>query len=93
MSHRIGIAVKRAGRVGDHNAPATCIVIEEEMPDLGRMNLAEFDAIFQADAEAIETALRLALPGGTYDRLLVRMLQQKATHFRVPWETLMKEEP
>jgi len=92
MSHIIRIAVKRAGSVGDRQAPTTRIVIEEEMPELGRMTLAAFDAIFQADAEAIENALHMALPGGTYDRLLALMLQQKASHFRVPWATPLKEE-
>jgi hypothetical protein len=92
MRHFFRIAVKRAGRVADHLAPATRIIIEEEMPELGRMSLAEFDAIFQSDAEAIENALHMALPGGTYDRLLVLMLQRKASHFIVPWATPMKEE-
>ena len=91
MSHIfISISVRRAGSVGDHVAPASRILIDEEMPELGRMSLAEFDAIFQSDAEALENALRMALPGGTYDRLLALMLQQKASHFRIPWG---KEEP
>lgn len=93
MTRNIDIHVRRAGSVGDYHPAPTRIVIEEEMPDLGRMTLADFDAIFQTDAEAIENALHMALPGGAYDRLLARMLQQKASHFRAPWVTLMKEEP
>ncbi len=91
MSHIFRIAVKRAGRVDDHLAPPVRIVIEEEMPELGGMTLADFDSIFQHDAEVIENALHMALPGGTYDRLLALMLQQKASHFRVPW-AIPKEE-
>jgi len=92
MSRIVRIAVKRAGSVGDHLAPPVRIVIEKEMPDLGRMSLADFDAIFQSDAEAIENGLHMALPGGTYDRLLALMLQHKASHFRVPWSRYWKEE-
>lgn len=93
MSRIIQIKAHRAGSIGDHCAPLVYLTIGDEMPELGKMTLADFDAIFQSDAEAIENGLHMALPGGTYDRLLALMLQQKASHFRVSWATLLKEEP
>lgn len=41
---------------------------------------------FDAQAETLEEALLRALPGGTYDRLLARMLRRKASHFAIPWQ-------
>lgn len=36
---------------------------------------------FDAQAEKLEIALHCSLPGGTYDRVLGRMLKRKSSHF------------
>ena len=48
--------------------------------------LESWDVRFLAEAQKLEAALRSALPGGTYDRLLGEMLKHKASHFVVPHE-------
>ena len=93
MTQIITIAVRRAGKIGQDEAPITRIVIDEEMPYLrGGEGVEALGARFLADARAIEKGLIESLPGGTYDRLLMLMLQRKASHFIVPWATPMKEE-
>ncbi len=44
------------------------------------------DRIFSDDAERLEMELYRSLPGGTYDRLLGKMLGRKASHFVVSHE-------
>ncbi len=41
------------------------------------------NAYFEEQAQQIEESLWASLPGGTYDRLLGRMLARKASHYRV----------
>ena len=57
------------------------IYIEGEFPDGASLESAA--ATFEANAADLEDALYRSLPGGTYDRLLGRMLERKATHFVV----------
>jgi hypothetical protein len=65
LSRIIQIKAHRAGSIGDHCAPLVYLTIGDEMPELGKMTLADFDAIFQSDAEAIEKGyvpgMRLAM--------------------------------
>jgi hypothetical protein len=46
-------------------------------------SLDEAARYYDNQARQIEEALHRSLPGGTYDRLVGRMLARKATHFRV----------
>lgn len=43
----------------------------------------EYESVFNLDAMTLEDALHSSLPGGTYDRLLGRMLARKSSHFVV----------
>jgi len=45
--------------------------------------LERVGAWYDEQARMIEEGLYESLPGGTYDRLLGRMLARKASHFRV----------
>lgn len=66
--------------------PGVIIQIDMEMPE---PKYATDDFLEQAarhyedQANALFSALRDSLPGGTLDRLLGKMLAYKATHFRV----------
>jgi len=85
MSEQLIIAVSQADPLFGRCAPDVCIQIVEPLPPWrGDSSLADLDRIFEADASRIEQALRDYLPGGTYDRLLGRMLGHKASHLRVP---------
>jgi hypothetical protein len=53
--------------------------------------MADPTEIFKADAEELFKALRHALPGGTFDRLLVLMLQDTATQFIISHERTERE--
>jgi len=66
--------------------------IEDPVPDLvievGRelpysMNFLESGRLMMADAVKLEQALYGVLPGGTYDRLLGKLLERKSSHFIV----------
>lgn len=60
------------------------IHITQHQPPHKDLNAA--GRFFDEQARQIEEALHHSLPGGTYDRLLGRMLARKATHFRVSHE-------
>lgn len=64
----------------DHPVEDVKIHIEEEAPD---WNITQQDKVFDVHAHLLENALYQSLPGGIYDRLLGKMLERKATHFRV----------
>jgi hypothetical protein len=88
----IEVTVCKADPIGTDAAPDTHIHITGKLPESkGPIeSLPEFLAasakVFDSQAEAIEVALHDSLPGGTYDRLLGRMLARKATHFRVAFD-------
>jgi hypothetical protein len=63
--------------------PSVTIRITDSLPVFA--TLAEQDAYHDAQATTIETALIESLPGGTYDRLVGRMLERKASHYRVAY--------
>lgn len=67
--------------VTDHPVPDTHIQIRLALPHFD--GLQAWDAYTDREAYVLEEALSEALPGGTYDRLLGRMMTRLATHFRV----------
>jgi hypothetical protein len=70
----------------DHVVEDVTIRIVDEIADTigSRSELLEhWDQRFEREAVKLEAALRAALPGGTYDRLLGEMLKHKASHFTV----------
>lgn len=58
------------------------IIISAEVPEMNSLQLQ--DEVFEKDAILLCDALQNALPGGTFDRLLVEMMKRKVTHFVVP---------
>jgi hypothetical protein len=77
--------VRAAQPIGDQIIPKVSIEISDYIPDsLSRMDGGEdhVRAIFKNDAEIIFNALR-SLPGGTFDQLLILMLQRTASSFIV----------
>ncbi len=69
--------------LSDHPIPDIHIHISGEQPEFDpRGGLAVWGIYWGEQAELLELALYDSLPGGTYDRLLGRMLARKATHFR-----------
>ena len=59
----------------------TRIEITGALPDLEYPQ--ETAHYYDNQARQIEEALHRSLPGGTYDRLVGRMLARKASHFRI----------
>jgi hypothetical protein len=72
---------KRTIEIHKANGPVSDaeIRIFMEQPQSG----AGANALFERDADALEDVLNKSLPGGTYDRLLICMLQRRASIFRV----------
>ena len=71
----------KAVQIGDKEIHDTTIILKETFPD--NANLKESDKLFELEATALENILINTLPGGTYDRLLGKMLQRKSSHFIV----------
>ncbi len=67
---------------GQQPVPGAVIRITQELPAEFE-DLEEAAAFYYDQAKELEITLSDSLPGGTYDRLLVRMLAHKASHFRV----------
>ena len=61
------------------------IIMDEHVPDLSTATYRHrLEALYQADADKLADALNNALPGGTWDRLLVAMLKQKVCLLVIP---------
>ena len=73
--------IHKAQPIGDRPVSSATIVIEEEITT--DRTICGADAVFVEDAEYLEMALYNALPGGTYDWLLVKTLERKASHLIV----------
>lgn len=87
------ITIAKAKPTGDKPTPDTHIHITGELPDIPYDGstplgpyLAAMAAHYDEQARQLEEVLIRTLPGGTYDRLLGRMLARKASHFRVAHE-------
>lgn len=72
---------------GDITEPVE-IVIRGHWEYSRKDELSTVDARLQADAQILFDALRKTLPGGTFDRLLVMMLKDAASHFIVAHQRL-----
>ena len=75
------VVVSKAESIGSELTKTARIHISKQLPRF--VELEEQADYFTFEAKAIERALWLSLPGGTYDRLLGVMLERKATHFIV----------
>jgi len=65
----------------EQSPPNTIIQIDGKIP--GFLTPEHTNTWYHEQAELLEAAIREAVPGGTYDRLLETMLTHKASHFRV----------
>lgn len=79
------VFIKKAQAIGSESVPDMVISITQTLSRCAgdAMTLEQFVQVFEDQAKDIEEALYGSLPGGTYDRLLGRMLQRKASHFLV----------
>ena len=64
----------------DVEVPSVSVVIDEEIQDY---TLKEAQLKYRLDAAYLCDFLHDALPGGTFDKLLIAMLERKASHFKV----------
>lgn len=75
------IQVCKAEPIGSEHVSSVSINVCKLQP---RYSTVEDAAVFfNREADTLEAALYRSLPGGTYDRLLGKMLSRKASHFRV----------
>jgi hypothetical protein len=49
----------------------------------GNVSVAEYNTFYELQAETLYQALRNSLPGGTLDRLMCKLMQNKCTSFKV----------
>lgn len=81
MSH---VYVYKANAINDKmHILSKTIHIETELPSFD--TIAESDAVLGLDADKIAEVLYNSLPGATFDRLLVNMLQQRSAHLHIPF--------
>jgi hypothetical protein len=84
MAESRRVIVAKASPTGaNYPTPKGEIDIVDDLPVIA--STEDLDRIFEAHAALIEGLLNETLPGGTYDRLLGRMLARKASHYRVPF--------
>lgn len=76
------VVVHRAQPVGGHPVLVSIIEIRPTLPEspIGGYGLGDTMA---QDAKQIADALHASLPGGTFDRLIVLLLERKISHFVV----------
>ena len=84
------IEISKAQPIGDDHAPSLIIRIEEPLKTQDSIQAA--DITFYNEAWKLGRALERSLPGGTFDRLLVYLLQRKASQFIVPHITPFSED-
>lgn len=76
--------VHKAEPIGSQVVPSVTVAITEPLPARDdKVSLARAALLYAMDAAIVEEALHQSLPGGTYDRVLIEMLQRKASHLRV----------
>ena len=76
------ISISKAQGIGDERVESVTIIIDRELPDFKDIKTSK--EAFEAGAENLADALCAALPGGTLDRLIDKLLMKKATSFNVP---------
>lgn len=82
------VSVFKAQAIGEEHVEAASLYIHEELPELARTAddwLELTTRLFEEDAQKVVDALH-SLPGGTLDRVLVKLLTEKVSQHIVPWE-------
>ena len=77
------LSIYKAQPVGDGEVEPCRINIYREVPKAESLEVAA--TLYDKEAESLEEALYNSLPGGTYDRLVSKMLLRKASHFVIPF--------
>lgn len=88
MSEPVDLTICKADPTGTETVPDTHIHITAKLPEsVARADwLSHLAAFYNEEARQLEEALRRVLPGGTYDRLLGRMLERHASLYRIPYQ-------
>lgn len=77
------IHVYKASPVGDNQVIENLLInIEVPIPD---STIEKGDGLMENDATELTEALYNSLPGGTFDRILIKMLQHRTSHLHVPF--------
>jgi len=76
------ITIHKAQPIADDHAPNLVITIDT--PIERQETLEQADLEYYNEAWELGRALERSLPGGTFDRLLIYLLERKASHFIVP---------
>ena len=77
------VHIFKAAPIGDQIIRPTVIHITETIPEMKTLEAAE--ATYWVEADELAEALHEALPGGVLDRLLIRLMEIKASLWRVPY--------
>ena len=83
------VHIFKAAPIGKQTIGDTTIYIIEPIPEMPSLQAAA--ATYWTQADELAEALHEVLPGGTLDRLLVRLMEIKASLFRASHKPL--EEP
>ena len=76
------VTVGKAQRLAPSDeVPNLCIVATDEVESTPSLESAM--AIYTEQAEKIVSALYTSLPGGTMDQILIKLLEKKASFFKV----------
>lgn len=81
------ITIYKAQPIADQRIDSVTIIINPVLLELPRGPewLEHATRLFDEDAQALVDALH-SLPGGTLDRVLVKLLAEKVSQHIVPWE-------
>jgi hypothetical protein len=77
------INVHCAAPIGNNVVEKTTINIYDSFNIPDGASLFEHDEAFERDAQLLFDALRTSLPGGTLDRLMCKLMYNRASHFKV----------
>jgi hypothetical protein len=76
------IEAYKAQAIGGGQIESVTLVLSVPIPEFKTVGFS--NDTFDADADAIFDQVLSKLPGGTFDRLLVKMLERKVSSFAVP---------
>ena len=65
--------------------PSVCIEIRDEIPSFsgdGKAGMLEGEKFFDSEAKCLADALFQSLPQGTFDRLIIKLIQKKTSLYR-----------
>ena len=77
------LVISKALPAGSQVIEDYTIVLTDKPPSFS--SLADLAKFFDNDAEDLAEVLEHTLPGGTFDRLVAKLLMHKAGHFMIPW--------